>query len=150
MRAESSALGSQTMKRNKGFTLIEVIISLLILAVTASTMASAFWVGGKALGRNQKKRTALALAQEVIEYARSAPFGEDIVLQPLPEEFSKFNRKIRTEYVTNYDFNIKSSTPTDYIRINVTVSASNIPDIALVTVKYKYLLYEPNIPDITQ
>lgn len=130
------------MRRNKGFTLIEVIISLLILAITASTMASAFYVGSKALMRNQKKRVVLALAQEALEYAKSQPFGEDITLPSLPEEFSSFTRKVSTKYVKpSPPFATESSSPTDYIRITVTVSEPDVPDLKIVTLRNKYLIY---------
>lgn len=118
----------------KGFTLLEVLIGLTVLSFIGVIMSSAFYTGSKASVKNDRKRIAVGLAQELIEFAKSKSFGEEVVMIDLHRGFEDFRRTIETEYVTPEDFNVVSPEPTDFIRVTATVSGVNIPDIVLRTV----------------
>lgn len=115
----------------KGFTFIEVLISIIVFSVISVIMANAFMQGNRTSIKNYKKRAALGLAQEAIEFVKSRPFGEKI---DLPAESSGFKRQVKTRYVTKDNFNRISPVETDFINIEVTVSEPDIPDIMLSTV----------------
>lgn len=63
-------------EENKGFTLVEVLISILILSVIISAAVAAFSQTAKHSRENKLSMTALNLANEAIEYIRSLEFAQ--------------------------------------------------------------------------
>lgn len=60
-----------SVKKN-GFALIEVIISIVVLASVLAGATSLIWAAANAVERNQDRLTATYLAQECLELARNA------------------------------------------------------------------------------
>jgi len=58
--------------KNSGFALIEVIISIVVLASVLSGATSLIWAAATAVERNQNRLTGTYLAQECLELARNA------------------------------------------------------------------------------
>lgn len=119
---------------HKGFTLLEVLISLFIFAVLSGIMATTIIMAGKVSQKTDKRRIALGLAQELVEFTRSIPFGEEISTEPTIQGFEGFSRSIKVEYVTGNNFNTVSQSPTDFIRVTATVSERDISPVSLTTV----------------
>lgn len=119
---------------HKGFSLLEVLISLFIFAVLSGIMASAVIMTSKVSIKADKRRIALGLAQEIVEFARSVPFGEEVRIEPSVPGFSGFNRAVTTEYVIGDNFNTVSPQPTDFMRVTATVSEPDITPVSLTTV----------------
>lgn len=78
-------------KENKGFTLVEVIVSMLVLSITVVSVLSAFTVSSKSNKLTRKMQAAEALMEDVSEYAAAgldsskrdySVFGTAVVTTP--------------------------------------------------------------------
>lgn len=118
----------------KGVSLIEVVITLLLLSTTALMMANAFMTGGKIGLRNEELVTAIGFSRELVEEAKAVPFGGAVVPALLPAGFEKYNRTIKTEFVLEDNFNEVSPIETGFMKITAAVSAPNIKDVIFTTV----------------
>ncbi len=58
--------------KNTGFVLIEVIVSIVVLASVLAGATSLIWAAANAVERNQNRLTGTYLAQECLEVARNA------------------------------------------------------------------------------
>lgn len=128
----------------KGMTLIEIVIAMLILSITAGMLGGVSMTVIRVNVRTEELIIVNGLAHEVIEEAKATPFGTPIILKPLPVEFTKFKRSVKTEFVNKDNFNKKSSVETDFMRITATVSAPDIQDVVFTTVTNKSI--SPVIP----
>ncbi len=54
----------------RGFTLIEIIVAMLVLAVAVGGLLCSFLMGKQAAGRARRNSAALELTRDVIEYIR--------------------------------------------------------------------------------
>ncbi|MCM8804802.1 MAG: prepilin-type N-terminal cleavage/methylation domain-containing protein [Candidatus Omnitrophica bacterium] len=63
------------MKRNKGFSLIEVIISILIIIIGIFGTLSYFFYSQTNLNLERHRRTALQIAQSRIEFLRTVSYN---------------------------------------------------------------------------
>lgn len=61
-------------KNEKGFTLVEILVSLVILLILVVAFVPMFTFVAQAVSNNQAKDTATALANKQIEYLRTLPF----------------------------------------------------------------------------
>lgn len=70
-------------KKNEGFTLVEVIVSMLVLSITIVSVLSAFSTAAKSNTRAKKMQGAESLLENLLEYtkanARRFGSGEDMV-----------------------------------------------------------------------
>jgi len=67
-------------KRKGGFTLIEVLITIFILAIVLMTLVSAFIYGYNLLSRTKQVSLATQIAQEEIETIRNMPYDNILAL----------------------------------------------------------------------
>jgi prepilin-type N-terminal cleavage/methylation domain-containing protein len=67
-------------KKKGGFTLIEVLITIFILAVVLMTLVSAFIYGYNLLSRTKQVSLATQIAQEEIETIRNMPYDNILAL----------------------------------------------------------------------
>ncbi|NLW92672.1 MAG: prepilin-type N-terminal cleavage/methylation domain-containing protein [Syntrophomonadaceae bacterium] len=74
---------SFSVKNESGFTLVEILVSLVILLILVVAFVPMFTFVAQAVSNNQGKDTATALANKQIEYLRTLPF---IVLDPVTGE----------------------------------------------------------------
>jgi prepilin-type N-terminal cleavage/methylation domain-containing protein len=139
------------MMHSKGFTLIEVILAIVLLAIAIPGMISAVGFMAQKQVNTIGTTTAADLAQERMEEImgdRMNPtlgFGHIISGNYLPESvsptavagFPNYNRSVNIICVTAADLNTGVACPTAYKRIQVTVSASGVapgvPDAVLYT-----------------
>jgi len=67
-------------RRGRGFSLIEVLITIFILAVVLTTLVSAFIYGFNLLSRTKQIALASQICQEEIENVRNLPFDTILTL----------------------------------------------------------------------
>lgn len=65
---------SFSVKNENGFTLVEIMVSLIILLILVVAFVPMFTFVAQAVSNNTAKDTATALANEQIEYLRTLPF----------------------------------------------------------------------------
>jgi len=58
-------------KKNRGFTLVEVIVSMLVLSITIVSVLSAFSVSAKANAKTKKRQSAESLLENLLEYTEA-------------------------------------------------------------------------------
>lgn len=58
-------------KKNTGFTLVEVIVSMLVLSITIVSVLSAFTIAAKSNARTKKVQEAESLLGDVLEYTKA-------------------------------------------------------------------------------
>jgi len=107
-----------------GFTLIETIIAIFILAVGITAVLTIFPLGIQIVNSSKMVTTATYLAQEKIEEIISTPYGE-ISNESEPTLASPFNAYSRETGVTYFDPDnpgVTSSEDTGIKKIKVTVS----------------------------
>jgi prepilin-type N-terminal cleavage/methylation domain-containing protein len=76
--------GSNSTNREKGFTLIEVLIALVVLSIMALGVAALFGVAIKAVHAARNQTSTAALATQKMEQLRSLTWGFDLVETGLP------------------------------------------------------------------
>jgi prepilin-type N-terminal cleavage/methylation domain-containing protein len=141
---------------SKGFTLIEVILVIVILAIAIPSLISAVSFMTQSQVNTIGTTTAADLAQEKMEEIiadKRSPnrgFGYIDNANYLPESaaptpvagFPNYNRSVNITCVTAADLNTSVACPTDYKRVQVTVQAvgvgPSVPDAVLVTVLTNY------------
>lgn len=64
-------------KKNEGFTLVEVIVSMLVLSITIVSVLSAFSTAAKSNTRTKKMQGAEALLENLLEYTKAYAKGFD-------------------------------------------------------------------------
>lgn len=67
-------------RRGRGFSLIEVLITIFILAIVLTTLISAFIYGFSILSRTKQIALASQICQEEIETIRNLPFDTILTL----------------------------------------------------------------------
>ena len=132
-------------KKNKGFTLIEIIVSIVVISIAFYTLIST--MGGVTLRNvdSQQLLKAAFLAEQVMEEFTME--GKDWNTQLVSQEtqsftgdFSVFSYKVDVHYVDLTDLDGTAATPpTDYKRVVVTVTGEALQSPAvLTTLKVKY------------
>ncbi|HUK55947.1 MAG TPA: prepilin-type N-terminal cleavage/methylation domain-containing protein [Nitrospiria bacterium] len=122
--------------RSKGFTLIEVILTIVILAIAIPGLISAVGFMTSRQVNTVGTTTAADLAQEKMEEImgdRNNPgrgFGY-IIAGNYPAEnpvtgFTKYNRSVTITCFTNNALTTTAACPTDYKQVQVTVQASGV------------------------
>ncbi|MCD6270220.1 prepilin-type N-terminal cleavage/methylation domain-containing protein [bacterium] len=115
-------------KKNFGFTLIESMIAIFIIAVGLTAVLQSFSVSLNIGSYSQKKSQAVLLAQEKIEEI-SAKSYHDIALgttteAALPSPFSAFSRTTKVAWV---DSNLnETSSDTGLKKVEITVSWNSL------------------------
>ena len=97
------------MKHERGFTLIEVLISLAILGVVAVAFLGGLSSASKGLAVTDERQTAQNLAEASMEYVKNEAFG---ALYPSEGHMTDFNNKIVSHY-PGYDVDITAVLPAD-------------------------------------
>lgn len=129
----------------KGFTYIELILTVLLVSLIICSMVTIF-SGGTDVGRRyMEKRVALCLAQGLMEETLSKGF-DDIVSakQIFRNKLGEFYGGIRADYVNKGDFSKVEKISTDYKKITVNVIDPDSNKLELVTVVNRPLCTTPS------
>ena len=147
---------------DKGFSLIELVIVIVILGVASAGLMSVFSTGMKKSANPLLENQALQLAQEQLEIVlgqrldSATPRGFDWVVAadyttnpakyppetPMAAPYSAFNRTVSITCVTSADLNTSTGAPpcaSGYAHVKVTVTHGALPGgVTAETVLTKY------------
>jgi len=125
-----------------GFTLVEVLIAISLVAVGIWLMMNAFIKGSEGIIAARRRIEGLHCAQEVMEdYVISKEFDDFTIGTQSLSGSNNFSRSYTVWYVDSSDLETDDeSGTTDLKRIRVTVSDNNdkIADITLDTLKTNF------------
>ncbi len=76
------------MKKEKGFTLIEVLVALLILAIIGTGFLMALTIASKAIIIADERTTAESLARSQMEYVKDLDYAVLYSEPPIPSEYT--------------------------------------------------------------
>ncbi len=144
------------MKSERGFTLLELILVMVVMGIISSTLVLPFLAGLKQSTRPEIYATATYLAQEVLEeykgngYTYVKTNNSTLIGDPIsppkpdvPKKGRSYSLVVRAGYVDDpSDTSLDTSNATDYIRVKVTVSNS-INNVELWTILVKDF-FDPN------
>jgi Tfp pilus assembly protein PilV len=88
------------MRRNDGFTLIEVLIATLVIVVAMAAIATMALTALRGVERNGERTAAVSLAQSRIEWLRNRPSGsleEGSTIEKLTGAFAGYDRTTTIE-----------------------------------------------------
>ena len=135
-------------KSQGGFTLIEIVITLVVLSIAAAGVLSVFTVGIKGSANPLILNQAVSLAQEKMDdaIALRKSGGFNAVLPdaggPFPAPYDAFSWARAVVCVTALDLNTDTGAAlpcaSGYARVTVTVTNALIGTIALDTVVTNY------------
>lgn len=120
---------------NRGFTLIEAIIVMIILGICLTPFAI---LVVNVMSQNiysQAQATAIALAESEMERVTNLRFSlvNDEAQVPFSVPFSAYNHEIIVDYVNAGNLNTPVGGPTDYKRVQIVVRSSISGPITLTT-----------------
>ena len=88
----------------KGFTLVEILIAIVVLAIALVPLIGVFTTGSKESGVAQKITIGTSLAQDLLEEIRSKQFDEDIINPTIPNKLGpEKNEKRFNPPTRNFD-----------------------------------------------
>lgn len=102
------------MKGERGFALVETLVSVAIIGIITVTFVVGLGTGSKLLAIVDEKQTAKNLAQSQMEYVLNQTYAPSYTLAPIPSEYTGYSVAITAENITSRD--------TDIQRIKLTVS----------------------------
>lgn len=120
------------LKSEKGFTLVEVIVSIVIMAIVFLSLAQIYAVGTKHTANQGDRRKATFLAGEALEgiltqhyttIASATPASGSTVTNAV-SGYSQFNQTVMRDYVENDDFTTLAGSVTNAIRVSVIISSA--------------------------
>ncbi|MEG1509581.1 MAG: type II secretion system protein [Clostridia bacterium] len=114
----------QARKRKKGFTLIEILLSITVLGIVCASVYPLFSLGTKTVGRGKEIILQKNDIVEVFESNRTAIFG----VEPLKSQLTPLKNKVVSEVAINKKF-----TTADNITV-VLISAQYAEQLAEVNV----------------
>jgi prepilin-type N-terminal cleavage/methylation domain-containing protein len=98
------------MKGEKGFSLIEVLVSLALLGIISVGFLSSLGTASAVTITTDKQETARNLAETQMEYVKSQAYDTSYATAPIPDEYGGYTATIDVE--TLHDSNIQKITVT--------------------------------------
>jgi prepilin-type N-terminal cleavage/methylation domain-containing protein len=120
------------LRSEKGFTLVEVVVSLVIMTIVFLSLAQIYAVGTGHTAKQGDRRKATFLAGEVLEgilaqhfttIASATPASGSTVTNAVPG-YSLFNQTVTQNYVEDDDFTILAGSVTNAIRVEVVIDSA--------------------------
>jgi prepilin-type N-terminal cleavage/methylation domain-containing protein len=98
-----------SMKDERGFTLIEVVITIAVFSIIALAFVYAFSTGQRILSITDERQTAISLAKSQMEYVKKLDYASSYTPAPIPPEYAGFKvvNPITGESITGRDENIQ-------------------------------------------
>jgi len=156
MRIKFFNIKTDNIKSEEGFTLVELILVTIVTGILSSSLVLPFLSSMKNATQPEIYNTASYLAVNEMEKKRSTGYTAvsgnigtstdsiDLVYSQSNSAKRTYNYQVVTEYVTHSAGSYShSDTPTEFIKVTVTVSNANIPDIVLWEILAKDF-YDPD------
>lgn len=123
------------MRKKRGFTLIEVIISIIILGVILTPFSAMVANIIRQNVYSQAQATAAALAEGELERVTNLRFSAVSAEAPaaFSAPFSAYTHAVAVDYVASSDLNTPVVGATDYKRVQVSVNNAVSGTITLTT-----------------
>lgn len=136
----------EVLKKERGFTLIEVVASLVIITIVLLSFSQLFIQSNKTAAYNNEKLVAINMAEAELERLKLMPFAEH--LPPLgstdPYKFETTSDIVKKLYSDgdNYRLSIKATQTSDeknrkLINIVITVKYKNSKSTAEGYIRYE-------------
>ncbi|MBM3244268.1 MAG: prepilin-type N-terminal cleavage/methylation domain-containing protein [Candidatus Omnitrophica bacterium] len=119
----------------KGFTLIETVIVIIVLAITLTPFSVLTTNVISRNVRSQGTATAVSLAEQEMERVTALRFSlaVDEAAASFSAPFNGFTKEIIVDYVNSGSLNTPVAGPTDYKRVQVKVTSATADTITLTT-----------------
>ena len=125
------------VRDEKGFTLIEVLISIALSAVIVSGVLITIGTASKMLVRTKNQETAKDIASMEMEWIRSQPYAASYNLPNLPAIYNNFT--LNAANITPFVINAIKLHDTEHeVEIDVYVKGSTTPIYTLVDYRAQY------------
>ncbi len=99
------------MKNERGFTLVEMLVSLAILGITSVAFLSGFSTASLGVSIVDERETAKNLAESQMEYVKDQAYAASYVPSPeLSNEYAGYSANISVSTVPARDGNIQKIT----------------------------------------
>jgi len=130
-------------KNRKGFTLIEVVISMVVIAIIMYSVIAVFITAGVRGVNVEVFTVAQSLAEGKMEEVMALPFDsiQQINATPFLGDLNAYHYQVEVDYVDANNFEEPSLQPqTDYRRIIVTITHPKLEEngITLQSVRANY------------
>jgi prepilin-type N-terminal cleavage/methylation domain-containing protein len=89
------------MKSQKGFTLVEVVIALLLLGVISTAVFGALSTSSKSAALVDTRETARNYAQYQIEYIKTLTYASSYALAPQPAIYNRYTATLAVQNPQN-------------------------------------------------
>jgi prepilin-type N-terminal cleavage/methylation domain-containing protein len=102
-------------REQRGFTLVEVLVAMAIIGITATAILTGLELAFKILPKTDGKETARNIAETQMEYVKGTNWQASyspITPTPVPPDFSNFTSTINVTTLPNRDNNIQKITIT--------------------------------------
>jgi len=137
-------------KRRKGFSFVEILISIILvgLSITALVIASNSFTQANAAGADIstaeflieqiRERTAMMSFADIVAHGdQEYPTPIDAQGTPLTA-LASFSQQVSVAYVNQNDFTTEAVSPTDFLRVTVTVALNGRPISSAGWIRTRY------------
>ena len=101
------------MKLNqRGFSLVEVLVSVAILGVLSAGILTALGSSSKALITTDERETAKNIAEMQMEYVKNQPYAASYTLPDISGTYPGYSDAVDTDDITSRDGDIQKITLT--------------------------------------
>lgn len=109
---DTSTRREREMKSQNGFTLIEVVVGLALMAIISVAFLGALATTSKVLFVADERETAKNLAETQMEHVRQQGYTGSYAAAPIPNEYAGYSAAITAGNITSRDGNIQKVTVT--------------------------------------
>jgi prepilin-type N-terminal cleavage/methylation domain-containing protein len=96
--------------RESGQTLVEILVAVAILGITAVTFFSGFTTSSDIVFSVDERETGKNIAESQLEYVKSQTYAASYVPDIIPDEYAGYSANITVSSIASRDGNIQKVT----------------------------------------